>query len=430
MFKKTVAGLFFVFHVLALHPVIAAEPYPLREAVECRVRDGLPNFFDKAGKGRAVRIAYLGGSITAQEGWRPKTLNWFREQFPQAQISQINAAIGGTGSDLGVFRLKQDVLDHRPDLLFVEFAVNDGGAPPHRIHQAIEGIVRQTIRANPATDICFVYTLVGNWAQTLREGKFPRAASAMEAIADHYGIPSIHMGLRVAIMEGEGKLIFKGTLPKTDEEKAAMEGKIVFSPDNVHPYPDTGHELYLQAVVRAMKQIRKVGEVGSHPLPRPFVKDHWEAAKMLPLTQAKLSSNWQKLDPEKHNLAKRFRHRMPEMFHTNRPGETITIRFKGTGLRIYDLLGPDCGQVKVAFDDKPVKVVPRFDAYCTYHRLAMLTIAENVGDTEHTVVLEVHPDQPDKAAILAKRNKTIDDPRRYDDTAWYSGAILMIGDIR
>jgi hypothetical protein len=429
MLKTTVLGLLFVIHALSWRPALCAESYPLRDAVECRVRNGLPNFFDKAGQGRAVRIAYLGGSITAQEGWRPKTLNWFRDQFPRAEISQINAAIGGTGSDLGVFRLTQDVLDHKPDLLFVEFAVNDGGAPPHRIHQAIEGIVRQTIRANPATDICFVYTLVGGWTQTLREGKFPRAASAMEAIADHYGLPSIHMGLAVAIMEGEGKLIFKGALPKTDQEKAALKDKIVFSPDNVHPYPDTGHELYLQAVVRSMNRIREVGKVGPRLLPLPFTADHWEAAKMLPLTRAKLSSYWQRLDPAGHTLARRFHHRIPEMFYTNRPGATMTIRFKGTGLRIYDLLGPDCGQVKVRLDDKPVRLVPRFDAYCTYHRLAMLTVAENVADTEHTVVLEVHPDQPDKAAILAKRNEKIDDPDRYNDTAWYAGAILIIGDI-
>jgi hypothetical protein len=429
MFQKTGVGLFFVFHLVLLHAIVFAEPYPLRDAVECRERNGLPNFIDKVGTGQAVRIAYLGGSITAQEGWRPKTLDWFRNQFPQAEISQINAAIGGTGSDLGVFRLKQDVLDHKPDLLFVEFAVNDGGAPPHRIHQAIEGIVRQTIRANPTTDICFVYTLVGGWTETLREGKFPRAASAMEAIADHYGIPSIHMGLAVAIMEGEGKLIFKGALPKTDEEKAATSGKIVFSPDNVHPYPATGHELYLQAVVRGMRQIRKVGKVGPHQLPQPFTADNWEAAKMLPLTKARLSSGWQRLDPDKHTLGRRFRHRMPDMYYTNRPGETITIRFKGTGLRIYDLLGPDCGQVTVKLDDRPAAVVPRFDAYCTYHRLAMLTVAENATDTEHTVMLELHPDQPDKAAILARRGQKIDNPDRYNDTAWYAGAILIIGDI-
>jgi hypothetical protein len=127
-----------------------------------------------------------------------------------------------------------------PDTLFVGFAVNDGGAPPHRIRQAMEGIVRQAYAADAETDICFVYTLVAGWAKTLRDGKFPRAASAMEAVADHYGIPSIHMGLEAAKMEGEGKLIFTADKPKTDTEKATIGGKIIFSPDSVHPYTDTG----------------------------------------------------------------------------------------------------------------------------------------------------------------------------------------------
>ena len=36
-------------------------------------------------------------------------------------ISEINAAIEGTGSDFGVFRLKDHVLQYKPDLGFVEF---------------------------------------------------------------------------------------------------------------------------------------------------------------------------------------------------------------------------------------------------------------------------------------------------------------------
>jgi len=415
--------------LLTLSAVHAAEPYPLREAVECRVRGGLPNIFHKLEQGETVRIAYLGGSITAQAGWRPKTLGWFREQFPAADISEINAAIGGTGSDLGVFRLQQDVLDHRPDLLFVEFAVNDGGASPHRIHQAMEGIVRQTIRADARTDICFVYTLVGGWTETLRQGKFPRAASAMEAIADHYGIPSIHMGLKVALLEGQGKLIFQAPKPKTDAEKEALGDKILFSPDNVHPYTDTGHALYLQAVVRATDQIRGVGRPGARTRRTPFTADNWEAAQMLPLDRARLSRGWKKLNSTEHNLARRFRVRMPVMFSTNQPGETIRIRFKGTGLRIYDLLGPDCGQVKVTLDDRLPVIKPRFDTYCTYHRLATLSVAENLPDAVHTVTLELRPDQPDKAAILARRNQNIDSPERYNDTAWYAGAVMIIGEL-
>ena len=91
----------------------------------CRPRDGLGNVLAKLEAGKEVRIAYFGGSITAADGWRPKTLAWFRRQFPKAKIQEINATIGGTGSDLGVFRYRQDVLQHKPDLVFVEFSVND-----------------------------------------------------------------------------------------------------------------------------------------------------------------------------------------------------------------------------------------------------------------------------------------------------------------
>lgn len=427
--KKISDSMLLWFFVFSSVCVVWGEDYPLRDAQEFRVRGGLANFFGKLEAGKEVRIGYLGGSITAQAGWRPKTLKWFQGEYPNAKVSEINAAIGGTGSDLGVFRLGHDVLRHKPDLLFVEFAVNDGGASPHRIHQAMEGIVRQTYSADGETDICFVYTLVAGWAKTLRDGKFPRAASAMEAVADHYGIPSIHIGLEAARMEGEGKLIFTGAKPKTDAEKAAIGDKVIFSPDSVHPYTDTGHELYLQAVVRGMEAIRKAGKPDKHVLGKPLVADHQQAAKMVALGKAKLSDGWRKLDGSGHSLAKQFGNRMPDLYFANQPGESITIRFKGTGLRIYDLLGPDCGQVVVKVDGKEGKIVPRFDAYCTYHRLATLTVAENLPEGVHTVSLEVHPDQPDKAKILAKRNEKIDDPKRFDDTAWYAGAILLIGEI-
>jgi lysophospholipase L1-like esterase len=418
-----------LFIVVFVCAASSAAPYPLRDAQECRVRGGLPNVFRKLQSGKAVRIAYLGGSITSQAGWRPKTLQWFQQQYPRAQVTEINAAIGGTGSDLGVFRLEHDVLRHRPDLLFVEFAVNDGGAPPERIHKAMEGIIRQTIKANPNTDICYVYTLTRNMVQTLQDGKFPRAASAMEVLADHYDIPSIHMGLQVARLVKQGKVIFQAAKPKTPAGKQSMAGKILFSPDGVHPYTDTGHQLYLDAVVRSIPQIQSAGSPGPHTLRKPLRADNWEQAAMVPLNRVKLSSGWQKLDPKTHTLAKRFAHRMPELYKANRPGETIDLRFRGTHLKIYDLLGPDCGQVTIRIDERNPVVKPRFDAYCTYHRLATLSVASDLPNTVHTVSLEIHPDQPDKAEILKKRNQKIDNPKRYDDTAWYAGAILIMGEL-
>lgn len=400
----------------------------LTPAVECHPRTGLPNVLTKLKAGDEVRIGYLGGSITAQPGWRPKTLAWFREQFPEAKVSEINAAIGGTGSELGVFRLQHDVLIHQPDLLFVEFAVNDGGAPPERIYRSMEGIVRQTWRHNPETDICFVYTLTGNMLGTLQEGSFPRAASAMERIADHYGIPSIHMGLEVARLEEQGRLIFKGSKPKTDEERTAIGDKILFSPDAVHPYPDSGHQLYLEAIVRSLARIWSRGKPGPHELGTPFVTDNWEAAKMIPLSRARLSAGWEKLDPLTDDLAKRFGGRLSELWRANRPGESVTFRLRGSVVRIYDLVGPDCGQVTIQVDDHPAVVKPRFDAYCTYHRLSYLVVGQALTDAVHEITLTIHPDPPDKVAILSRRNETMDDPKRFDDTAWYAGAVLILGD--
>lgn len=401
---------------------------PLAPAVECHPRGGLPNVLARLQAGEEVHIGYLGGSITAQAGWRPKTLAWFQKQYPQAKVSEINAAIGGTGSDLGVFRLEHDVLVHKPDLLFVEFAVNDGGASPEQIYRCMEGIVRQTWKDDPKTDICFVYTLAANMLETLQEGSFPRSASAMEKIAEHYGIPSIHMGVEVARLEKEGKLVFKGPKPKTDEEKAELDDKILFSPDGVHPYTDTGHQLYLEAIVRSMAKIKGRGIPVPHLVGDPFVADNWEKAKMIPLSRAKLSDGWKKLNPETDNMAKRFGNRLPEVWEADKPGESIHFRMRGSVVRIYDLVGPNCGQVIVQIDDKPSFVRPRFDAYCTYHRLSCLTVGMGMEPTEHEITLTIHPDQPDKAKILSQRNQTIDDPKRFDGTTWYAGAILILGD--
>ncbi|MGA2617081.1 MAG: SGNH/GDSL hydrolase family protein [Thermoguttaceae bacterium] len=411
-------------------PAAAPDDIPLAPAVECTARTGLPNFYAKLEAGRAVRIAYLGGSITAQEGWRPKTLACFQKSFPAAKLSQINAAIGGTGSDLGVFRLKQDVLDHKPDLLFVEFAVNDSGAPPRQIYNCMEGIVRQTWKALPDCDLCFVYTLVAGMAPTLQEGKFPRAASAMEKVAANYGIPSIHMGLEVARLAREGKLIFQGPLPKTDDAKRAAGDKIVFSPDNVHPYAETGHELYLQAIVRSLPSIRAAGTTpGPHTLPAPLVASNYERAQLIPIDKAHLSAGFKLLDPASDGLARGYAERLRTIHRANKAGETITFKFKGTRAAVYDVIGPDCGQVSVTLDGQPAVVHPRFDAYCLYHRLATLMIGTDLPDTVHTVKIEIHKDQPDKAKILAQLKAKMDDPKRFNDSAFYPGALLLVGEL-
>jgi hypothetical protein len=313
--------------------------------------------------------------------------------------------------------------------MFVEFAVNDGGASPEQIFRCMEGIVRQTWKADPKCDILFVYTVTEALVGPMLEGKYPRAASAMEKVAEHYHIPSIHMGMEVAKLAKEGKLVWKAPLPKTAEEKAALGDKFVFSPDSVHPHPETGHELYLQAIVRSLDPIRAAStKPVPHELGAPLVADNYERAQLLPISEAALSAGFAKLDPAKDVMAKSFP-RLKDLHRANKPGETVAFKFKGTRASIYDLVGPDCGQVIVTLDDEPPKMVARFDSYCTYPRLATMVIGSELPDTVHSVKIEIHPEQPDKAKILATRNNKIDKPERYDGTAFYPGAILVLGEL-
>jgi len=404
-----------------------ASAAPVDDMPEHVLRGGLPNIFAKLQKGGEVSIAYLGGSITAQPGYRVKTFEWFKKEYPHAKLKEINAAIGGTGSDLGVFRVGQDVLAHKPDLMFVEFAVNDGGAAPEQIHRCMEGIVRQAWRANPETDICFVYTIANAMIDEWKTGKLPRSVTAMEQLAEHYGIPSIHFGLPIAKLAAADKLIIDKPLPKNDDEKKAIGDKVVFAPDKVHPHVSTGHQIYFEAAERAFIELRTVGKPAAHELKTPFVADNLENAKLIPLSKAKLSAGWKKL-PADHKL-KGFFNRLPEIWQANQPGDSIDFKFKGTAVGIYDLLGPDCGQVKVTLDGKPAeKPTSRFDSYCTYHRLGSFFPSRALPDAEHTLRLEIHPDQADKAKIITDKKAYAADPKRFDDHQWYAGAIMLVGD--
>ncbi len=443
--------------------------HPSRPAVELRARDGLPNFFAKAKAGGPLTVAYFGGSITAANGWRPQTTAWLQQHFPKAKLTEVNAAIGGTGSDLGVFRLGHDVLEHRPDLVFVEFAVNDGGAAPEQIYRCMEGIVRQIRRADPATDICFVYTMHSGMLGDLAAGRLPRSASAMEYIADHYGIPSIHLAQEPARRINAGEWVFTAPKPEVPADSAqGLPARTAFAPDSCHPFAETGHRLYTEAIRRsfeAMENLARstgilpVSSMGvppmnakgidgqdargphgrdgrathgrdAHATGTPFTPDNHENAKLIPLTPAMLGDGWQTLDLRSDPIAKRFANRLPVMWRAEKPGATLTFAFHGRAAAVYDLLGPDGGELEVLVDNRPAKTVRRFDAYCTYHRLGTTALLSDTQVGDHTVTVRLTGNTFDKAQILSRNQNRIDDPVRYAPLRWYAGALLIDGELK
>lgn len=387
-------------------------------APEFHQRGGLPNFFQKISEGRDVKVAYFGGSITeAGDGWRSLTFNWLRINYPYTPFTEINATIGGTGSNLGAFRLERDVLAQKPDLVFVEFAVNDFGRTTPQIHQSMEGIVRKIWKANPTTDICFVYTLAENVLSDLLAGKYQPSAQAMETIAEHYQIPSIHMGVEVARLYKEGKLVFTG---KPEENP----GKLVFTSDKTHPLSKSGHPIYASVVRTHLSEMEHVTGEKPHSLPNPLVADNWEGAQLISLSELPPSMHWQRL-PAEHELAKSFSKFMPAIYKATSPGAVLRIKFKGTTLGFYDVVGPGAGILDVTLDGEK-KEVQRFDPYCHYYRKFSFYL-EDLPDTVHEVSVRVSGKAFDKASILQKRNIKIDDPSRYAETGWYLSNLLLVG---
>ena len=369
-------------------------------AEEFRARDGLPNLFAKLKAGGPVRIAYLGGSITAADGWRVKTTAWFRAQYPKADVIEINAAISGTGSDYGACRVAGDVLAQKPDLVFMEHRVNGGGGFEAK---SMEGIVRQIWKANPHTDICLIYTISEGMLKGMKDGKPPRFGSIMETVANKYGIPSIDLGVEIAKREKAGTLIFKA--------KGWQNGNLVFSNDGTHPI-EAGHAIYRDTVVRSMFQMMSGDKGTAHALPQPLEPHCWENATTLPIHNATLSAGWKPIDPMTDAIYRNDSGRTAAMLRggmkSDRAGESITLKWHGTTLGFSDIPQGDAIEVEVTIDQAPPIIIKRPQTEQS-HAYARFFYLPEQAPGEHTAVMKIK-------ALPA-------------GMSYYTGQILVVGKV-
>lgn len=412
--------------------VPTVEPGDFNDEEECQVRNGLPFFFRKAEKGQAVRIAYLGGSITRSDNmYRMQSYKFIQSMFPAVSMQGINAGVSGTDADLGACRLYEQVLTHNPDLLFIEFAVNGGFA------LGVEGIIRQARKYNPEIDICLIYSVTSKQLEEYKHGRIPIGIQRLDSIAQHYSIPSIHMAREAAKLAKSGKLIEKG-----DPQK--MKEHIVFSQDGVHPLEEGGN-LYAGAIARSMLKM-KAGHVSrSLALPRPFYANNWEDAKMLsPLNYAEFSSEWKRADPDQIGFSQ-YKAWFPYILKANKAGASFHFTFKGSMFGIFDIGGPDVGQLELLVDGESVqlekqgtnryKVVAgkgfslnRFNAFCN-NRYRGQFICIELPEGHHRITLKISKIIPDKRKILGKHQ--LEDisahPDKYQQSTIYLGKILIRG---
>lgn len=380
------------------------------------VRDGWPHVAARSTSGE-LRVAYLGGSITAAEGWRTLTTGRLRELLADTKIVEIAAGLPGTGSDLGGCRIERDVLRHRPDVVFVEFAVNDATTPPGQIERTIEGIVRQVKRADADTDLCFVYTLSTPGLADLQAGRLPRAAAAMEAIAAHYGIPSLHFGPEIVRRIAAGALVFQGD---TDD------GDRAFSLDGVHPTA-AGHRVCFEQLAAALPALLATKNT-PRPLPPPLHPENWEHATLREIDRATLRGDWAVVapgDPNLHGVTKAL---LPPTWRTATSGAALECGFAGTHFGLLGIAAPDSGGFVVTIDDLPPERATFFDAYAspTFCRQTKWFFPHVLAPGRHHVRVELSAEPLDKAAIKARAKKVLAPPEAYAPQRLTLSALLIV----
>ena len=363
--------------LLALSALAATPQTPTPSVPVVQTRDGLPHVFAKLKAHKPVTVAWFGGSITEGAGasngdetsYRGLVGHWFTTQFPQSHVANVNAAIGGTGSDLGAFRLGRDVLAHKPDLVFVEYAVNDGGAPDAMIDRAMEGIVRQIRTMDPDTDICFVYTFVVGWLPDFAAGHLVHSVQRDELVAAHYGIPSVNVAV-----------------PAAEKLNAGTMTSAEFSKDGVHP-TDAGYQIYADTLISSLEAQRDAHtRPRRHRMPPPLRPDSLEHARMIGADTITPAAGWSVSDKDTTG-------RFPHLLVSDTPGATQTVAFSGPILAMFYVLGPDTGAFDYKIDNSAWQTLDPFDVFAKgYARAHYRLLADGLPDTPHTLTLKIRAD--------------------------------------
>jgi len=302
-----------------------------------------------------LTVGYFGGSITYGTGatdkdktsWRALVTAFLKKRY---DVYEINGGVGGTGSDLGAFRCQRDLLQYMPDIVFVEFAVNDYNNK--EVLPYIEGIVRQILAVSIATKIIFVYTL--SKAMVLNDyskGQIPKSVMLQQKIADKYLIPCINVGQKLWEYCCENNIDLEEYLP-----------------DTVHP-SDKGHFFYAQSIIETL-QINAVSECA---IENGTLLDACEYA----------NDDWQYCNEEMLNC-------YPHYLSSDKIDAELQIDFYGNVIGVYWIIAKDSGDILWRIDDGAWQKTTCFDKFALdFERVHYKILASDLEDTNHTFKLKI-----------------------------------------
>ncbi|MCK4999256.1 MAG: membrane dipeptidase [Anaerohalosphaera sp.] len=364
---------------------ITSHTSPLKQKTYSNLRGGLDNcrlVFERTGKGR---VAFLGGSITYNTGWRMMVCEELQRRFPDTKFDFIAAGIPSTGSTPGAFRLTRDVFEHGTvDLLFEEAAVNDSsnGRTDTEQLRAMEGIVRHSRLINPNIDIVMMHFVDPSKIADYNKGKVPAVIVNHDSVAAHYNVPSINLALEVTERIGRGEFTWKGDFR------------------NLHP-SRFGQRLYFKAINSLFDAawpgvLSGSDKVKAYALPGKKDEFCYDQGSLMPVTAA-AKLNGFKVDPKWVNTVgggtRNGFVNVPMLIGTA-AGDSLKFAFDGSAVGIFVAAGPDAGVIEYRIDNGKWKKQDLFTRWSRGLHIPWLHVlnAELPGG-EHLLELRIAKDR-------------------------------------
>ena len=188
----------------------------------------------RAKEGQDITLGFIGGSIThgtmatvPNKSYARIVYEWFEETFAPAKVHYKNAAIGGTDSVYGVHRMRQDLLIARPDIVIVEFSVND--LDVDNVELAYEAMLVRLLMEPQKPGVVIVNTMFYNNGENKQD--------VHNRIAMKYNLPII------SIKNGLWDQLESGQLKSRQ-----------LTVDDLHPN-DLGHEVMANMIISQLSKM-------------------------------------------------------------------------------------------------------------------------------------------------------------------------------
>lgn len=278
---------------------------------------------EKLRAGEKVAIACIGGSVTEgagpanfKDGYAYQFNNKLKMEFTPNQGANVifnGAGLSGTPSPLGLIRYESDVvnvLKQNPDILVIEFAVNDGGECSNQ--RAFEALIRNALTANEETLVIALYSAA----------TYNNTQMQMKRVADYYEIPQI------SIMDCRNKKLIK------DSD---------FFTDNVHPTKD-GHEFMADALIHLFKEVDAQSIEEKFEIPETWYKQNpFNNFKRITGDDENVKINkgsFSSVDPNTQSIKKTNKGNFPQNWHHSSGEEAFSMEINCKNLMlVYKVQG-------------------------------------------------------------------------------------------